>query len=49
MVQNLCALLNDKRNRPGEEVHEVGQQIWMRTVDELLNVERIALDYHIFT
>ena len=43
VVQHLAALLNDKRNRPSEEVHEIWKQIGMWTLDELLNVQSIVL------
>lgn len=38
MVEYLAAFLDDKGNRPSEEIHKVGQKIGMRTVYKLLDV-----------
>jgi hypothetical protein len=43
MVDNFCAFFDDEGNGPAEEVHEVGQEVGMRAVDELLDVQGVAL------
>lgn len=43
MEEHLTHFFNHKRNRPSEEVHEVGKKVGMRTLDELLNVESVVL------
>lgn len=43
VVQHLRALFNDKWYRPCEQVHEIGKQVGMRTLHELLDVEGVVL------
>ena len=43
MVEHLCAFLDDKGHGPGEEVHEIGEEVGMGGLDELLDVERVVL------
>ena len=43
VIEHLRALLDDEGHGPGEEVHEVRKQVGMRTLDELLDVERVVL------
>ena len=38
VVEHLRAFLDDEGNGPSEEVHEVGQQVGVRTFHELLDV-----------
>ena len=38
MVQNLGAFFDDEGNRPTEKVHEVGKQVRVRALYELLDV-----------
>lgn len=43
MVEHLRAFLDDKWHGPGEEVHEIGEEVGMGRLDELLDVERVVL------
>lgn len=43
VVEHFSAFLDHEGDGPSEEVHEVRQQIGVRTFHELLNVERIVL------
>lgn len=43
MIQYLCAFFDYEGNRPGEEVHEVGQKIRMRTLYKLLDIKSVIL------
>jgi hypothetical protein len=38
MVQNFGAFFDDEGNRPTEKVHEVGKQVRVRALYELLDV-----------
>ena len=38
--------LSHKWERPGEDVHEVGQDVGVRSVVELLDVQGVALNSH---
>ena len=41
--QHLRALFDDEGDGPSEEIHEVGQQVGVWTVHELLDVESVVL------
>lgn len=43
MVQHFRDLLSYERDAPLEDVHEVGQQVGMLVLKELLDVERVVL------
>jgi len=43
VVQHFRALLDDEGDGPGEEVHEVGQEVGVRALHELLDVEGVVL------
>jgi len=45
MIQNLGTFFDNERNRPCKEIHEVGKEVRMRTVNKLLNIQRVALKY----
>lgn len=43
MVENFVALFGNKWDAPCEEVHEVGEQVGVGTLDKLLDVEGVIL------
>lgn len=43
VVEDLVALLGHEGNTPREQVHKVGQQVGVRTLHELLDVQRVVL------
>ena len=43
VVEPFGALFDDEGHRPREEVHEVGEQVGVRTLHELLDVEGVVL------
>lgn len=43
VVEHLCALFDDEGDGPCEEVHEVGEEVGVGTLYELLDVEGVVL------
>ncbi len=49
MVEHLGYFLGDEGNRPTEDIHEVGEEIGMLGIVELLDVESVILNNSIIT
>lgn len=45
MVQHFGYLFGDERDRPGEDVHEIRQQIRMLVLQKLLNIKSIVFEF----
>jgi hypothetical protein len=43
VVEYLCAFFDHEGDGPCKEVHEVGEEVGMRAVDELLDIETVIL------
>jgi hypothetical protein len=44
MHQHTQDLLRNKGNRPAEDVHEVGKDVWVRSIVVLLDVQGVVLE-----